>query len=155
MECQTVFLRYKLQIRPNEYDWEHETHSTGNADRYRGVNERGVILHSKKQTIKSHTCLRPNDQQRDIILSYNFCLWFRAPLIYIIIAQRNATQSSLPIILQVHSTHSPHPSSGVHKTVNYSLRNFSYFCASTSLQSGQWPRWREVDACRANLQKNK
>ena len=38
----------------------------------------------------------------------------------LIIVQRDATQSSLFIILQVHSTcfgYQPHPSSGVHKTV--------------------------------------
>ena len=38
----------------------------------------------------------------------------------LIIVQRDATQSSLFIILQVHSTRfgcQPHPSSGVHKTV--------------------------------------
>jgi len=38
----------------------------------------------------------------------------------LIIVQRDATQSSLFIILQVHSTCfwcQPHPSSGVHKTV--------------------------------------
>jgi len=46
-------------------------------------------------------------------------LWVRKPLL--IIVQRNATQNSLFIILQDHSTRfgfQPHPSSGVHKTVN-------------------------------------
>ena len=41
--------------------------------------------------------------------------------IYILIIVRDATQSSLFIILQVHPTCfgcQPHPSSGVHKTVN-------------------------------------
>jgi len=43
-----------------------------------------------------------------------------ADKIYLIIVQRDATQSSLLIILQVHSTCfwcQPHPSSGVHKTI--------------------------------------
>ena len=42
------------------------------------------------------------------------------PISILIIAQRDAIQSSLFIILQVHSTCfgcQPHPSSGVHKTV--------------------------------------
>ena len=44
-----------------------------------------------------------------------------ADKIYFITVQRDATQSSLFIILQVHSTCfgcQPHPSLGVHKTVN-------------------------------------
>ena len=44
--------------------------------------------------------------------------------------QWDATQTSLFIILQVQSTCfgcQPHPSSGVHKTLNYSLRYWSYF----------------------------
>jgi len=43
------------------------------------------------------------------------------PVCILIIVQRDTTQSSLFIILQVHSTCfgcQPHPSSGVHKTVN-------------------------------------
>jgi len=50
----------------------------------------------------------------------------------LIIVQRDATQSSLFIILQVRSTCfgcQTHPSSGVHKTVTTA-----------------WPRWREVAA---------
>jgi len=53
----------------------------------------------------------------------------------LIIVQRDATQSSLYIILQVHSTCfgcQPHPSSGVHKTVT----TVSGTCAATSLQRG-------------------
>jgi len=48
------------------------------------------------------------------------CLWFRASLIYINTNERDATQSSLFIILQVHSTCfgcQPLPSSGRHKIV--------------------------------------
>jgi len=51
------------------------------------------------------------------------------------IVQRDATQSSLFIILQVHSICfgcQPHPSSGVHKTVTTAKL--------------AWPRWREVAA---------
>jgi len=68
----------------------------------------------------------------------------------LIIVQRDATQSSLFIIMQVHSTCfgcQPHPSSGVHKTVTTASGTGHIFCAATSLQHGQaWPRWREVVA---------
>jgi len=68
----------------------------------------------------------------------------------LIIVKRDATQSSLFIILQVHSTCfgcQPHPSSGVHKTVTTASGTGHIFCASTSLQRGQaWSRWREVAA---------
>jgi len=85
--------------------------------------------------------------------------------IILIIVQRDATQSSLLIILQVHSTCfgcQPHPSSGVHKTVTTVSGTDHIFCAASSLQRGQlwprsyifaywwwvlaWPRWREVAA---------
>jgi len=90
----------------------------------------------------------------------------------LIIVQTDATQSSLFIILQVHSTCfgcQPHPSSGIHKTVTTASGTGHIFCAATSLQSGQasleggictknmnstggcsycfvysWPRWREI-----------
>ena len=56
----------------------------------------------------------------------------------LIIVQRYATQSSLFIILQVHSTCfgcQPQPSSGVHKTVTTASGT-----AATYLQRGQaWP----------------
>ena len=58
----------------------------------------------------------------------------------LIIAQRDATQISLFIILQVHSTRfgcQPHPSSGVHKTVTTASGTGHIFCAATSLQRGQ------------------
>ena len=57
----------------------------------------------------------------------------------LIIVQRDATQSSLFIILQVHSTYfgyQPHPSSGVHKTLNTATGTSHKFCAATSLQRG-------------------
>jgi len=68
---------------------------------------------------------------------------------YILItSQRDVTQSSLFIILQVHSTCfgcQPHPSSGIHKTVTTASGTGHVFCVTTSLQRGQaWPRWREV-----------
>jgi hypothetical protein len=70
----------------------------------------------------------------------------------LIIVQRDATQSSLFIILQVHSTCfgcQPHPSSGVHKTATTASGTGHIFCAATSLQRGQArPRWREVAAHR-------
>jgi len=70
---------------------------------------------------------------------------YLVPGYILIIVQQNATQSSLCIFLQVHSTYfrfQPHPSSGVHKTVTTASG-----IAATSLQRGQaWPRWREVGA---------
>ena len=60
---------------------------------------------------------------------------------YIYIAvQRDATQSGLFIIMQVHSTcfgFQPHPSSGVHRTVTTASGNGHIFCAATSLQRVQ------------------
>jgi len=53
-------------------------------------------------------------------------LTFKAAIL--IIVQRNATQNSLFIILQVHSTCfgcQPHPSSGVHKTVTTASGNIA------------------------------
>ena len=71
----------------------------------------------------------------------------------LIIVQLDATQSSLFIILQVHSTCfgcQPHPSC-VHKTVTTASGTGHIIRAATSLQRGQaslatWPRWREVAA---------
>jgi len=54
--------------------------------------------------------------------------------------QRDATQSSLFIILQVHSTCfgcQPHPLSGVHKTVTTASGTGHIFYAAASLQRGQ------------------
>ena len=68
---------------------------------------------------------------------------FNSNRFVLIAVQRDATQSSLFIILQVHSTCfgcQPNPSSRVHKTVT----TFSG-TAATSLQRDQaWLRWREV-----------
>jgi len=60
--------------------------------------------------------------------------------IILIIVQRDATQSNLFIILQVHCTClgcQPHPSSGVHKTVTTASGTGHIFCAATSLQRDQ------------------
>ena len=70
--------------------------------------------------------------------------------------QRDAAQSSLLIILQVHSTcfgYQPHPSSGVHKTVTTASGTGHIFCAATSFQRGQASLAPET--CRVNLQNNK
>ena len=56
------------------------------------------------------------------------------------IVQWDATQSSLFIILQVHSTCfgcQQHPSSRVHKTVTTACGTGRTFCAAASLQRGQ------------------
>ena len=62
----------------------------------------------------------------------------------LIIVQRDATQSSLFIILQFQSTCfgcQPHLSSRIHKTVTTASGTGHIFCAATSLQRGQaWPR---------------
>ena len=62
----------------------------------------------------------------------------------LIIVQRDATQSGLFIILQVHSTCfgcQPHSSSGVHQTVTTASGTGQIFCAATSLQRGHaWQR---------------
>ena len=58
----------------------------------------------------------------------------------LIIVQRDATQSSLFIILQVHSTCfgcQPHPSSGGHKTVTTASGTGHIISAATALQRGQ------------------
>ena len=58
----------------------------------------------------------------------------------LITVQQDTTQSSLFIILQVHSTCSwcqPHPSSGVHKTITTAFGTGHKFCTATSLQRGQ------------------
>jgi len=98
----------------------------------------------------------------------------------LIIVQRDATQNSLFIILQVHCTCfgcQPHSSSGVHKTVTTASGTGHIFCTANSLQRSQgWSRWREYqstggysysfvyscrwvwlppETCRVNLQNNK
>ena len=74
----------------------------------------------------------------------------------LIIVQRDATQSSLFIILQFQSTCfgcQPHPSSGVHKPVTTASGTGHIFCAATSFQRGQASLTPET--CRLNLQNNK
>jgi len=101
----------------------------------------------------------------------------------ILIVQRDAPQSSLFIILQVHSTCfgcQPHPSPGVHKTLTTASGTGHNFCAATSLQRGHlslatvegrnmtsvggcsysfvyswWWVWLTSETCRVNLQNNK
>jgi len=65
----------------------------------------------------------------------------------LIIVQRDATQSSLFIILQVHSTCfgcQTHPSSGVHETVN-TASGIAQLPPS-NVAKVAWARWREVAA---------
>ena len=69
----------------------------------------------------------------------------------LIIFQRDATQSSLFNILQVHSTCfgcQPHPSSGVHKTVTTASGLLILFVQlpPSNVAKLVWPRWREVAA---------
>ena len=61
-------------------------------------------------------------------------------IVLLTIVQRDATQNSLFIILQVQSTCfgcQPHPSSGLHKTVTTASVTGHIFGAATSLQRGQ------------------
>jgi len=65
----------------------------------------------------------------------------------LVIVQRDATQSSLFIILQVHSTCfgcQPHPTSGVHKTVTTASGTVQL--PPSNVAKLAWPRWREVAA---------
>ena len=67
------------------------------------------------------------------------------------IVQRGATQSSLFIILQVHSTCfgcQPHLSSGVHNSVTTASGTGHIFCSAppSNVAKLAWPRWREVAA---------
>ena len=69
---------------------------------------------------------------------YNYGFVHRRSVL--IIVQRDATQNSLFIILQVHSTcfgFQPHPSLGAHKTVTTAYGTGHNFCAATSLHLGQ------------------
>jgi len=63
-----------------------------------------------------------------------------ADKIYLMIVQRDATLSSLFIILQVHPTcfgRHPHPPSGVNKTVTTESATGHIFCTATSLHRGK------------------
>ena len=67
----------------------------------------------------------------------------------LIIVQRDTTQSSLFIILQVHSTYcgcQPHPSSGVYKTVTTASGTGHIFVQllPSNVTKLAWPRWREA-----------
>ena len=67
----------------------------------------------------------------------------------LIIVQRDATQSSLFIILQVHSTCfgcQPHPSSGAHKTLTTASGTGHIFVQLLPSSVAKWPRWRAVAA---------
>ena len=64
-----------------------------------------------------------------------------------ITVQRDATQISLFIILQVHSTCfecQSHPSSGVHKTIT--TASCTVQLPPSNVAKVAWPRWREVAA---------
>jgi len=98
-------------------------------------------LLSKNIKIKIHkTVILPADLQVCVRIGL---------LTILIIVQRDATQSSLFIILQVHSTCfgcQPHPSSGVHKTVTTASGTGHAVLCSYLPPTWPWPRWREVAA---------
>ena len=73
----------------------------------------------------------------------------KGPCFILIIVQRDATQSSLFIILQVHSTCfgcQTYPSSGVHKTVTIASGIGVFLYSYLPPTWPTWPRWREVAA---------
>jgi len=70
-----------------------------------------------------------------------------ARLTTLIIVQRDAIQSSLFVILQLHATcfgFQPHPSSGVHKPVT--TASGTVRLPPTNVAKLAWPHWMEVDA---------
>ena len=102
--------------------------------------------------------------QRALALNSYSAIKYENNLIYIlIIVQRDATKSSLFIILQIHSTCfgcQPHPSSGVHKTVTTAsgscTKNMTSTggCSYSFVYSWCWV-WLTPETCRVNLQNNK
>jgi len=110
------------------------------------------VVHNLKYLCSCYMTKCNNEMDGHTICEYN-----ESPDWTILITgQRDATQSSPFIILQVHSTCfgcQPHPSSEVHKTVTTASGTGNIFCAATSLQSGQeaWPFWREVAAQKIGL----
>jgi len=85
-----------------------------------------------------HLAVRTGRLHRSTRLKQNVAL--KSLRFILIIVQRDATQSSLFIILQIHSTCfgcQPHPPSGVYKTVTTASGTGHIFCAATSLQRGQ------------------
>jgi len=70
-------------------------------------------------------------------------------ILILIVVQRDGTQSSLFIILQIHSKCfgcQPHPSSGETQNCNYNLRYWCSYLPPTWPTWPTWPRWREVAA---------
>jgi len=78
----------------------------------------------------------------NVLFFYVYCSVHRWSIL--IIVHWDATQSSLFIILQVHSTCfgcQPHPTSGVYKT---STTASGTAVPSSNVAKLEWPRWREV-----------
>jgi len=103
---------------------------------------------SDRQSVWPHLSAKlPLDGFKRNLVLRTFVKTYRDVLINV---QRDASQSILFIILQVHSTCfgcQPHPSSGVHKIITTTSDSGHIFCAATSLKRGQaWPRWREAAA---------
>ena len=115
------------------------------------------------QSFKLHWRLSPNRSTLDIgvlgffgIVSHKEQppeVWSLPPVTpcILITVQRDATQSSLFIILQVHSTClgcQPHPSSGVHKTVTTASGTGHMFVqlSPSNVAKLAWPCRKEVAA---------
>ena len=80
---------------------------------------------------------RQGQQLKNPFFTYCVIRSINYPRNIFIIVERNVTQSSLFIILQVHSTCpgcQPHPLSKAHKTVTTVACTGHIFCAATSLQ---------------------
>ena len=130
--------------------------------------------------IQHHSSHSVNGPDFSAVIQYVFyvyCSVHRWSIL--IIVEWDATQSSLFIILQVHSTCfgcQPNPSSGVHKIVSTASGTGHNFFAATSLQRGQvghvggststggcsysfvyswWWVWLTPETCRVNLQNKK
>ena len=84
-------------------------------------------------------------QRRSVIPAPTF--WYNPSVPILIIVQRDATQSSLFIILKVHSTCfgcQPQPQSGVHKTVT--TVSGTVQLPPSNVAKLTWSRWKEVTA---------
>jgi len=87
-----------------------------------------------------------NASEEVAVYFYTFSCTFLTKIwkIVLITVQRDATQSSLFIILHVHSTCfgcQPHPSSGIHKPVTTACGTGHIFCAATLATLALQGRW--------------
>ena len=150
-----MWVKIRICILDNQYTWNVcrpcllHTHPTLSVKRLKpallkwfGFGFRSIIIYNfQYNEFYFHHCVYTMRAHKLHIQLYVYGSVHRRSIL--IIVQRDATQSSLFIILQVHSTCfgcQPHPSSGVHKTVTAASCTGHIFCAATPLQRGQaWP----------------